>query len=269
MARAHIKKSVRFEVFKRDSFTCQYCGMKSPDVVLEIDHITPVADGGDNDILNLVTACKACNAGKSDRPLTEAAAMEKRRAQLEDLEQRRQQLQMLHEWHLSLVEIDDQAATLAGELWFRSTGREGSTLTDGARDELRKLIKRNGFDAVCAAIKSAAEAAKRSTSDHSTACSEWFWKIGRIVCTQKLEEKDPGISRLLYIRGILRNRCPQFNEQACIALLREAKDAGMCLDWMEGFAKQVWSWSQFRNVVTETLRDWENGTEEDANGTST
>lgn len=268
MAREAIRKSVRFEVFKRDSFTCQYCGMKSPDVVLEIDHITPVADGGGNDILNLVTACKACNAGKSDRLLTETASLDKRRAQLEDLEQRRQQLEMLHDWHMSLIEIDDQAATLAGDLWFRSTGREGSTLTDEARDELRRLIKRNGFNHVCSAITSAAEAAKRSGKDDAAAYAEWFWKIGRIVCTQKLEEKDPGISRLFYIRGILRNRCPQFNERACIALLKEAKDAGMCLDWMESFAKQVHSWSQFRNLVTDTLREWEKEAEEATDGTN-
>jgi hypothetical protein len=86
MTRKAIRKSVRFEVFKRDSFTCQYCGQKAPDVVLEVDHITPVADGGDNAILNLVTACRACNAGKSDKSLSDSAALEKARAQAEDLE---------------------------------------------------------------------------------------------------------------------------------------------------------------------------------------
>jgi hypothetical protein len=267
MAREPIKKSIRFEVFKRDSFTCQYCGQKSPDVVLQIDHITPVAHGGDNDILNLVTACKGCNAGKSDRVLTETAAIDRRRSQLEDLEQRRQQLAMLHEWHLSLIEIDDQAATLAGDLWFRITGREGHALSDSARSELQKLIKRNGFSVVCDAVKKAAQAVKRSSKEESEAYCEWFWKIGRIIATQKLEEKDPGVGRLLYIRGILRNRCSHLNEQACIALLKEAKDAGACLDWMEGFAKQVYSWSQFRNVISETLREWAKEEEEGKDGT--
>jgi 5-methylcytosine-specific restriction endonuclease McrA len=41
--RKSISKKIRFEVFKRDSFTCQYCGSKSPDVTLVIDHIMPVA----------------------------------------------------------------------------------------------------------------------------------------------------------------------------------------------------------------------------------
>ena len=268
MVRKAIKKSVRFEVFKRDSFTCQYCGQKSPDVVLEVDHITPVAGGGDNDILNLITACKSCNSGKSDRPLADTAAIDKRRAQLEDLEERRQQLEMLHEWHMSLVDLDDQASSLAGDLWFRSTGREGLSLSDEARDELRKLIKRNGFDVVCDAIKTAAEGVSRSSQDHEDACSEWFWKIGRIITAAKLEQKDPGMGRLLYIRGILRKRCAYLNEGWCISLLKDAKEAGMCLDWMEGFAKQVSSWSQFRDVIADTLREWRQQEEDATDGTN-
>lgn len=35
--RKGIPRSIRFEVFKRDMFTCQYCGRKAPDVILEVD----------------------------------------------------------------------------------------------------------------------------------------------------------------------------------------------------------------------------------------
>lgn len=62
-------KRLRFEIFKRDGFVCQYCGAQPPDVVLVIDHITPVAAGGTNDPMNLITACETCNQGKADRPL--------------------------------------------------------------------------------------------------------------------------------------------------------------------------------------------------------
>lgn len=69
MARERISKRTRFEVFKRDRFTCQYCGGKPPEVTLELDHIHPVAKGGTNDILNLCTSCKECNRGKGAVPL--------------------------------------------------------------------------------------------------------------------------------------------------------------------------------------------------------
>lgn len=64
--RKYMTKEERFKIFKRDNFTCQYCGRKAPDVVLEIEHIVPVTKGGDNDELNLVTSCHDCNYGKGD-----------------------------------------------------------------------------------------------------------------------------------------------------------------------------------------------------------
>lgn len=69
MARESLSKKARFEIFKRDSFTCQYCGRQPPDVVLVIDHINPVKEGGDNDELNLITSCVDCNQGKGARKL--------------------------------------------------------------------------------------------------------------------------------------------------------------------------------------------------------
>ena len=59
-----ISKKLRFEVFKRDNFTCQYCGKKSPEVVLETDHIIPLNKGGGDNIENLITSCFDCNRGK-------------------------------------------------------------------------------------------------------------------------------------------------------------------------------------------------------------
>ncbi len=91
MARTPISKRVRFEVFKRDAFSCQYCGAHPPDALLEVDHITPVAEGGTNDEENLVTACFNCNRGKGAVPLSvvpksladKAAETIEREAQLE------------------------------------------------------------------------------------------------------------------------------------------------------------------------------------------
>lgn len=66
-----MNKRVRFEVFKRDKFTCRYCGKSSPAVVLEVDHVIPRSSGGSDDEMNLVTSCFDCNRGKSDRNLSE------------------------------------------------------------------------------------------------------------------------------------------------------------------------------------------------------
>lgn len=62
--RAIIPQGVRFDVFRRDNFKCVYCGASSPEVTLECDHVVAVANGGSDDISNLVTACWDCNRGK-------------------------------------------------------------------------------------------------------------------------------------------------------------------------------------------------------------
>lgn len=62
--RKQLSKKLRFEVFKRDGFVCQYCGAHPPNVALHVDHIQAVANGGDNEIDNLITSCQACNLGK-------------------------------------------------------------------------------------------------------------------------------------------------------------------------------------------------------------
>lgn len=71
MSRESISPKLRFEVLKRDGFTCQYCGRSSPEVELHVDHVVPVAAGGGNDPGNLTSACVECNLGKSDRPLAD------------------------------------------------------------------------------------------------------------------------------------------------------------------------------------------------------
>jgi hypothetical protein len=67
--RTTLSKRIRFEVFKRDGFTCQYCGRRPPDVTLHCDHVDPVVNGGENDMVNLVTSCSDCNLGKGPRLL--------------------------------------------------------------------------------------------------------------------------------------------------------------------------------------------------------
>lgn len=68
-----ISKRTRFEVLRRDNYTCRYC--RSVENPLTIDHVVPVALGGSGDPTNLVACCKDCNAGKSSAtPDTELVA---------------------------------------------------------------------------------------------------------------------------------------------------------------------------------------------------
>jgi 5-methylcytosine-specific restriction endonuclease McrA len=65
--RKAVSVSLRYQVLKRDSFRCVACGLSPSSTVgveLQIDHILPVARGGETRIDNLQTLCWSCNAGK-------------------------------------------------------------------------------------------------------------------------------------------------------------------------------------------------------------
>jgi hypothetical protein len=58
-----VSKRTRYEVLRRDNFTCRYCRSSEGEMV--VDHVTPIALGGSDDPSNLVAACRDCNAGKA------------------------------------------------------------------------------------------------------------------------------------------------------------------------------------------------------------
>ncbi|MBD2496042.1 HNH endonuclease [Nostoc sp. FACHB-280] len=65
--RIRIPPEVRQYVFQRDKCQCQSCGKTDLETNLTIDHIIPLARGGQNDISNLHTLCLTCNLKKSDK----------------------------------------------------------------------------------------------------------------------------------------------------------------------------------------------------------
>ena len=64
------RKMSRFEIFNRDKYTCQYCGLKTRQLTL--DHVIPRFRGGQHTWENVVSACVACNRHKAGRTPREA-----------------------------------------------------------------------------------------------------------------------------------------------------------------------------------------------------
>lgn len=58
---------IRYNVLKRDNFSCQICGITAKDgAKLQVDHIIPASKGGKTVMSNLQTLCERCNIGKSN-----------------------------------------------------------------------------------------------------------------------------------------------------------------------------------------------------------
>lgn len=148
--RKAIPKKIRFEVFKRDKFTCRYCGRKAPDVILELDHVVPVAEGGGDEILNLVTACRDCNRGKGKRLLDDLSEVHAQRQALEDLQERREQMRMIVEWKRELTDLENEMIEAIDDIILTRTGY---SLNCVGRNDIRKHINRFGFEAVVEAVE--------------------------------------------------------------------------------------------------------------------
>lgn len=234
--RKAIPDSIRFEVFKRDQFKCQYCGRCAPDAVLVVDHIDPVAKGGGNEIVNLITSCRECNSGKSDRKLDDDSIIAKQRAQLEDLAERRAQIEMMMKWRAGMSSIEnDEIEAFCAEF----TRLVGFGLTPTSREEARKMISKFGLARCLDAIARArdqyfvldAEAGAENTATLESARRIWrsVWVFAQPEDTQAA----------YLIRAILRNK---LNDQGrwfdahkwqSMSTIKQAAAAGVPMEWIK------------------------------------
>lgn len=257
--REAIPKRLRFEVFKRDAFRCQYCGQKAPDVILHCDHIKPIADGGEATILNLITACASCNLGKGARKLDEHHVLEKARAQLEELSERRTQLEMLVEWHQELSAIEDMRIAVLAKRWIEITeGAWAFGFTKGGENILRRWLHRFTADELMTAMDAARtsyfdrdenDAIVVESTDHA------FNMIPAIANVRRASRDKPHLQQFFYIRGILRRRFDYVNEWLVIGLMDEAVTAGADIDRLTELAKRTPSWNRFRSTLEEFIAE--------------
>jgi hypothetical protein len=143
MRRKTLSKRVRFEVLKRDGFKCYYCGRTPPAVVLHVDHVVAVANGGTNVQENLVSACPECNIGKGARPLT--AVPDALSKHISRMQEARDQLQAYSELMRELQQqADDAAWDVLHTLGLDELKREGTVPLDwhnGTKVLLRHVSK--------------------------------------------------------------------------------------------------------------------------------
>lgn len=243
--RQSLSKKARFEVFKRDSFTCQYCGRSAPGVVLRCDHITPVAKGGDNHITNLITACFECNAGKSDRLLSDDTVLAKQHSELALIQERRNQLTMLKQWRDECSKIDDDSVALVEAVYSTNFA---VTLNQSNRRSLLRLIKQFGIEEVL----SSAEIACNTYVDSEDAWS----KLSGILKSRAMDRELPGLGKVPYIAAILRNRGLYIGYE-----LRDMTEAalrsGVAIDAVIALAKTERNWTCFRNALGDLFGYWD------------
>lgn len=186
--RMSVSKRKRFEVFKRDRFTCQYCGRRPPDVVLHCDHVHPSSKGGTDDRSNLVTSCDDCNLGKSDGLLTVIVQTE----DLEQLKEKRDQLAALDRFLAKQRRDTEKTVQVIGTYWYDRCGGAGKytfgrSRVPSVRTFLDRLPATEIYDSID--IAHARYPVVSVTADDTTT-----WKYFCGICWRKIREAE-GSSR--------------------------------------------------------------------------
>jgi hypothetical protein len=185
-----VGKKLRFEIFKRDGFTCQYCGRTPPDVVLNCDHVTPVSKGGTDDQENLITACFDCNSGKSNISLDQV--IKPLAEQVEIAKERREQAVAYNEFLTSIRQEEDDAIERVGTYWYNSLATSdedrnrwvfGPSRKQSIRTFLKSLVETEIIEAAELAI-----ARKPATVEVDEDC----WKYFCGVCWKKIRSRKAG-----------------------------------------------------------------------------
>lgn len=240
--RKGISKRVRFEVFKRDAFTCQYCGKSAPDVILHLDHIKPVSKGGNNGILNLVTSCQSCNSGKSDVELSDDSAVKKQQKQLVDMAEKHEQIKLMVEWRESIQNSEDLFVDSVSDLI--SNLLIDKSPNDHGRMLIRKAIKKSSYQEVFDSVNKAYSQSE-SIDDFS---SKWAKAIS--YAGKKQDELSRSIN---YAKGILRNRFSYINQSRFYSEVKSIGVTAEHSDLIIEIAKSCSSPSSFYSDVEDQI----------------
>ena len=205
--RVALSKSLWFEVFKRDLFTCQYCGRKAPDVILEVDHIKPVSKGGDNSIENLVTACWDCNRGKGAKKLSDLSEVEKSRKQLEEIQARKNMIDMIFQWKESLHNQYDDSVERINKIFEEKTG---FSFTGTFSAKVKGGVKKFGLDIMLDAIYIAID---RYYDGDSEGADKALSMLLGVATNLYNTENNPIKSSITHIKNLLKRNCKDFNEK--------------------------------------------------------
>lgn len=237
--RKKLSNNIRFEVFKRDSFTCQYCGKKSPTVVLNVDHIEPVSKGGSNDLFNLITSCFECNNGKRDKRLNDGEVLTRQHIELEEVNERRKQIELMLKWKKELKKFElDQVQHLAEYIGISLM----TSITDVGKDLLKDWLKKHTFEELVEATDKALDIYSGRPRGLI------FSKIERIAYYTKNPVAEH-VKKANYMFGVFRNRDFDFNETKIHQWMKRFSELNGDLDEAVELAKSTDDWMEFEELM--------------------
>lgn len=255
--RKNIPEKLRFEILKRDEFKCQYCGASGHEVELQIDHIHPVAKGGTNDILNLVTSCKACNIGKGARTLNESELLVTQKAHLEDMRKMyviNEQRKMIVKWKIE-IEEDNKKNAESAATYILYKCKNQISLTDHFLSTLSKLINKYDYKVLLEAIDTASETYLRFDNDGNVDKSRldnYFDKIESICYVKSLPLNE---QKKIFIKSTCRKYLSNWEGKKGSILINKYEYVGGDLEELHDAVKNMNNFKDYITFISEFLEE--------------
>lgn len=132
------------------------------------------------------------------------------------MQESKEQIEMMFEWQNTLIGLEDEVVTQLSDFW--SEVAPGYSLNENGLKSSKTLHKKYQIDEILKAMKVASEQYLIFEDESPTSESvELAWsKLSGICSNKRLEKENPDLSRLYYIRGILKNRLSYCNDNLAI-----------------------------------------------------
>jgi hypothetical protein len=235
-----MNKKKRFKIFERDSFTCQYCGVKPPNVILEVDHMVSKFDGGGDEEENLITSCFNCNRGKSKKSVTTKQRTKSHKQKLKELEEKTLQLEAYYEFKSKLIDFQDSVLEKICSYW-ECSGEGDEFLTENGKKSMANLLKTNSFEDI---IDSIDIAFKKNIDAH-----ERFKYVCGVLKNKKLERENPEkfeqIKEGHRFKYQLLKKLPYINDKWYWKFIND----GVTIEEMEEALDESYNWTGFKNKI--------------------
>ena len=156
--------------------------------------------------MNLITSCFDCNRGKGKRKLTENKEMQLQIQQLKEINQKREQLEMMLKWKQELDNFENEQVNKIETLLQEKTGY---TFSEYGKKVCKNNIKEFGFDEVYeSTIISINQYYNKNDDDSVTKVSNY---IGKICHTRRRQKDNPLEYKINYLCKIAKNRFSYFD----------------------------------------------------------
>ena len=181
--------------------------------------------------------------------------MKKSRVQLDELQERREQLELMMQWRESLRDLDQEAVDRLADYWKEHT--PGWSLNDHGKRNIKKWLQTFSVEQICTAMDASATSYLEFDAENKVTAESVglaFDKVVGICRVNKASEKEPDLKQLYYIRGILRNRIPgYFNESMALQYLKNARSWEVEIEDLNAMARGVKNWTEFTTSIGELI----------------